>query len=431
MKKAAFHTLGCKLNFSETSTLAKQFKNAGFDISDFDSKADVYVINTCTVTDNADKECRKIIRRAKRRNPDALIVVTGCYAQIGYEELSAMPETDIVAGMKEKFEVLDLVNEALENKLPSCVFITPTDKIENFYFASSTDADARTRAFFKIQDGCDYVCSFCTIPLARGQSRSLAPAETLEKFKEILKEGYKEIILTGVNVGDYGRKIGSNLYELLTEMVKVEGDFRIRISSVEPNLLADEIITLAKESEKIARHFHIPLQSGSPKLLRLMRRRYTAEYFEKLILKIAETLPGVGLGIDVITGFPGETDKEFAETYELLERLPVSYLHVFTYSERKNTDAAGMEGRVPVEIRKERTNVLRELSRRKKEEFLRKAVGNNARVLFESKNENGLISGFSSEYIRVKAPSRVAQVNEFVNVKITECDGESCLCEII
>lgn len=431
MKKVAFHTLGCKLNFSETSTIAKRFLEGGFEVADFNSAADVYVINTCTVTDNADKECRKIIRRAKRNNPDALVIVTGCYAQIGYETLSQMPEVDIVAGTAEKFKVYDLAIDALNKNTPSCVFVTPTDEIENFYFASSTEADGRTRAFFKIQDGCDYVCSFCTIPLARGKSRSLPPVQVIERFKKILAEGYREIILTGVNVGDYGRKIGSGLRELLERMIEIEGDFRIRISSIEPNLLTDEIIALAAESPKIARHFHIPLQSGSDKILRDMRRRYTSRFFENLILKAAERIPGVGLGIDVITGFPGETEEDFKQTYDLLARLPISYLHVFTYSERKNTDAAKSENKVPFEVRKKRTNTLRALSEKKKKEFLSSMKNKTVQVLFEHKNENGMMSGFSSEYVRVKAKYDATYIGKLAQVKISDCGEENCKGEVV
>ncbi len=431
MKKIAFHTLGCKLNFAETSTIAKRFKENGFQITDFNDKADVYVINSCTVTDNADKETRKIIRRAKRNNPSSIVAVTGCYAQIAKEKLLETEGVDIVAGTEEKFKIYDLVNEALNKENPSCVFVTPTDEITSFYFASSTDADARTRAFFKIQDGCDYVCSFCTIPLARGKSRSLPPNEVIAQFKKILAENYKEIILTGVNVGDYGSKIGSNLGELLQKMIAIDGDFRIRISSIEPNLLTDEIIELAKTSEKIAKHFHIPLQSGSDKILKLMRRRYNTKLFKNRIEKALAEIPAAGLGIDVITGFPGETDVDFCETYNLLDSLPVSYLHVFTYSERKNTDAVSMPNSVPHQVRKERTNILRELSEKKKREFLQKSIGKEATVLFESQNKDGFLRGFSSEYIRVKTNFDEKLINKFAKVKLTNCNGEECEGELI
>ena len=431
MKKIAFHTLGCKLNFAETSTIAKRFKENGFQITDFNDKADVYVINSCTVTDNADKETRKIIRRAKRNNPSSIVAVTGCYAQIAKEKLLETEGVDIVAGTEEKFKIYDLVNEALNKENPSCVFVTPTDEITSFYFASSTDADARTRAFFKIQDGCDYVCSFCTIPLARGKSRSLPPDEVIAQFKKILAENYKEIILTGVNVGDYGSKIGSNLGELLQKMIAIDGDFRIRISSIEPNLLTDEIIELAKTSEKIAKHFHIPLQSGSDKILKLMRRRYNTKLFKNRIEKALAEIPAAGLGIDVITGFPGETDVDFCETYNLLDSLPVSYLHVFTYSERKNTDAVSMPNSVPHQVRKERTNILRELSEKKKREFLQKSIGKEATVLFESQNKDGFLRGFSSEYIRVKTNFDEKLINKFAKVKLTNCNGEECEGELI
>ncbi len=430
MKSVALHTLGCKLNFSETSTIAKAFQQKGFAIKEFNEKADIYVINTCTVTENADKECRKIIRRAKRINPNAVIAVTGCFAQTDYAMLSKMEEVTIVAGTKEKFKVPELAIESLENNLPSCVYVSPREQIDNFNFASSTDADSRTRAFFKIQDGCDYLCTFCKIPQARGESRSVNPEYLQEKFNEILTEGYKEIILTGVNVGDYGRKIKSSLYELLLKFLETNGDYRIRISSIEPNLLTDEIIQLAKNDDRLAKHFHIPLQSGSDKILRLMKRRYNSKFFESLINKLNDEIPEIGLGIDVITGFPGETDEDFEQTYLLLERLPISYLHVFTYSERPNTEALNFPGKVPFEIRKERTNRLRKLSETKRAEFHTKKLGQNVKVIFEHTNYDGMMKGFSSEYIRVKTKYDKALVNKFVNVKITECDNEECYGEV-
>ncbi len=424
--KAAFHTLGCKLNYSETSTIASEFKNKNFEIVDFKEPADVYVINTCTVTENADRECRKIIRRAKRINPDAFVIVAGCFAQIQGESLSRMPEVDAVLGNEEKFKIFDLLGDNFWETGQSCVSVKPTDKIDDFYFASSSESDARTRAFFKIQDGCDYTCSYCTIPFARGKSRSLPADDVLTQFRKILSDGYKEVILTGVNVGDYGHSIGTNLFALLKKMVEEEGDFRIRISSIEPNLLSDEIIELTKNSEKLVNHFHIPLQSGSDKLLKLMRRRYNSDFFKEKILSALETIPDVGIGIDVISGFPGETDKDFKTTYDLLNSLPVSYLHAFTYSERENTDALKIEDIVPVKIRKERTNMLRALSDEKRAEFNNKMIGTVGTVLFEGENHNGFMTGFTSNYIKVKSKFNVDLINKFTQIRISDCKENLC-----
>jgi threonylcarbamoyladenosine tRNA methylthiotransferase MtaB len=431
MMKAAFHTLGCKLNFSETSTIASEFKNKDFEIVDFSESADVYVINTCTVTENADRECRKIIRRAKRINPDSYVIVTGCFAQIQSEQLSEMPEVDAVLGNEEKFKIFDLLGDNFWETGQSCVSVKPTDKIDDFHFASSSDADARTRAFFKIQDGCDYTCTYCTIPMARGKSRSQPVDDVLVQFKQILDDGYKEIILTGVNVGDYGHRIGTNLYELLQEMISVKGDFRIRISSIEPNLLSDEIIKLSKESEKLVNHFHIPLQSGSDKLLKAMRRRYNREFFNEKILSVHEQIPDVGIGIDVISGFPGESEDDFIETYQLLDSLPVSYLHAFTYSERENTDALNIAEVVPPAVRKARTNRLRELSEKKKREFYSAMKDTEQNVLFENANHEGYMYGFSSNYIKVKTEFNVDLVNKFTQIRIADCSDNFCSGKII
>ncbi len=429
--KAAFHTLGCKLNYSETSTIASEFKNKNFEIVDFKEKADVYLINTCTVTENADRECRKIIRRAKRLNPDSYVIVTGCFAQIQSESIGRMPEVDAVLGNEEKFKIFDLLGDNFWETGQSCISVKPTDKIGDFYFASSSDSDTRTRAFFKIQDGCDYTCSYCTIPFARGNSRSLPVDDVIEQFRKILADGYKEIILTGVNVGDYGHSIGTNLFELLQQMIAVEGEFRIRISSIEPNLLSDEIIKLTRDSEKLVNHFHIPLQSGSDKLLKLMRRRYNSEFFREKILSIHELIPDVGIGIDVISGFPSETDKDFEKTFNLLQKLPISYLHAFTYSERENTDALKIDEVVPVRTRKERTNLLRKLSDEKRKEFNNKMFGKKETVLFEGENHQGYMNGFTSNYIKVKIKFNVDLINKFTQIRISDCEDNLCRGEIL
>jgi threonylcarbamoyladenosine tRNA methylthiotransferase MtaB len=442
--KVAFHTLGCKLNFSETSTIGQQFLNHGFSIVDEKEKADVFVINTCTVTDNADRECRQIVRRALRNNPNSFIVVTGCYAQLRPDEIAKIDGVDAVLGSNEKFNLFSYL-ENFEKKNLSCVYVSSIENLDSFNPSYSTDADNRTRAFFKIQDGCDYKCSFCTIPLARGKSRSAGPEEVINEFKQLLKAGYKEIILTGVNVGDYGSNLFHNrnldheqdhekeidLYSLLKMMLKVEGDYRIRISSIEPNLLTDEILDLTKNDERMCNHFHIPLQSGSMEILKLMQRRYKIEDYEKLIYKAVGKINDLGIGIDVIVGFPGETEENFLETYNFLKDLPISYLHVFTYSERPETKAIEMANPVDPIERKRRSNMLRILSEKKKHEFYQKMVGKELTILFEHEDHNGIMKGFSSNYVRIKHSFDQELINKFVKVKIKEVDENICTTENI
>ncbi|MDZ7765122.1 MAG: tRNA (N(6)-L-threonylcarbamoyladenosine(37)-C(2))-methylthiotransferase MtaB [Melioribacteraceae bacterium] len=429
-KKVAFHTLGCKLNFSETSAIGEDFLRKGFDVVDFNSNADVYVINTCTVTDNADKECRQIVRRALRNNPNAFVAVTGCYAQLRAEEIAEIDGVDVVLGSNEKFNILDYTGDFSKNEL-SCIYVSDTNELSDFHSSLSLDGNERTRAFFKIQDGCDYKCTFCTIPLARGKSRSMHPDEVIVEFRQLLQAGYKEIILTGVNVGDYGNQFDMNLYDLLQKMLKVEGDYRIRISSIEPNLLSDEILDLTRDNEKMANHFHIPLQSGSPEILKRMQRRYRAEDYENLIYKAVEKIPNLGIGVDVIVGSPGETDEHFNETYEFIKSLPISYLHVFTYSERPNTKAITMDGQVDVTVRKERNKRLRILSDKKRTEFNRSMIGKEQVVLFEKQNDNGFMKGFTESYLRIKHPYNPALINSFTKVKIKEANGNFCTVDLI
>lgn len=425
VQKVALYTLGCKLNFSETSTIGKQFLKNGYSIVDFKEKADVYVINTCSVTENAERECRQVVRRALRMNPSAFIAVTGCYAQLRPEEISSITGVDAVLGSNEKFQLFNLI-DSFQKKELSCVYVSPTEKLDHVDAAFSTDADSRTRAFLKIQDGCDYKCSFCTIPLARGLSRSLPVNEVLTNFSSLLEQGYKEIILTGVNVGDYGKNTGTNLYELLCKMTAVEGDFRLRISSIEPNLLTDEIIELTKNNEKMCRHFHIPLQSGSTAVLKLMQRRYTTAQYKKVINKVKESIPDCGIGVDVIVGFPGETEEHFLETYAFLRDLPVSYLHVFTYSERPDTKAINMPGSVEHQERKRRNSMLRILSVKKRNEFFSTMVNNELSVLFEHENHNGKMHGFASNYVKVVMPFNDSFVNRVAKVRILSAENEIC-----
>lgn len=429
-QKVALHTLGCKLNFSETSTIGKQFKEHGFSIVSLDDNPDVFVINTCTVTENAERECRQIVRRVLRQNPHAYVVVTGCYAQLRPESISKIDGVDLVLGSNEKFNMFSYMESLQKNEL-ACIFVSPTDELNQFGLASSSDADSRTRAYFKVQDGCDYKCSFCTIPQARGLSRSLESQQVVSQFKDILAQGYKEIILTGVNVGDYGKYLDKNLFSLLNELIAVDGDFRLRVSSIEPNLLSDEIINLTKENPKLTNHFHIPLQSGSEKILKLMQRRYTKEFYADLIYKVKQVIPDAGIGVDVIVGFPGESENDFVETYNFLKEIPISYLHVFTYSERPNTKAVTMADAVPVNIRRDRNNMLRILSEKKKFEFYKSLIGNQVEVIFENENDSGFMKGFTSNYVRVKSDFNGEYINKLTTFEISDCDNSFAYGKII
>ncbi len=421
----ALHTLGCKLNFSETSTIGNEFLQHGFNIVNFNEKSDVYVLNTCTVTQNAERECRQLVRKALKQNPEAYIVVTGCYAQLRPEEIANIKGVDAVLGSNEKFRLFSLIDNFQKKNL-ACIFVSPADKLNDFGPASSTEADNRTRAYLKIQDGCDYKCSFCTIPLARGLSRSMNPEDVVYQFKNLIREGYKEIILTGVNVGDYGKSYSANLYNLLLRLVDIYGDFRIRISSIEPNLLTDDIIKLTANNEKLCRHFHIPLQSGSPEILKSMRRRYKAEEYSALIYKCKNLIPDAGIGVDVIVGFPGETEKDFLNTYNFLNELPVSYLHVFTYSERPDTKAIELKNPVDVYERRKRNNMLRILSEKKRYKFYNEMIGKKLEVLFESENIHNKIKGFSSNYIRVSLDYKPELVNRVCSVSINDIADNCC-----
>lgn len=422
--KVALHTLGCKLNFSETSTIGNQFIKNGFDVVDFKEEADVYLINTCTVTENAEKECRQIVRRALRNNPEAFVIVTGCYAQLRPEQIAEIEGVDLVLGSNEKFKLFSLV-ENFNKKELACVFVSPTENLTDFGPAFSTDADSRTRAFFKIQDGCDYKCTFCTIPLARGGSRSMNFEDAVIQFQELVERGYKEIILTGVNVGDYENN-NIKLYNLLLKFLEIPGEFRIRISSIEPNLLNGEILNLTATHEKMCKHFHIPLQSGSPDILKKMQRRYKREDYAELIYKTKNLIRNVCIGVDVIVGFPGETEEHFLETYNLLKELPISYLHVFTYSERPNTKAIELGGNVSVNERKKRNNMLRILSEKKRFEFYTENLNEIETVLFEGENHKGMMYGFTSNYIKVASPFAEDKINNFSEITINEIQDNYC-----
>lgn len=424
-KSVSLHTLGCKLNYSETSTLAGKFSNNGFELKDYGERSDIFVLNTCSVTDNADKECRQIIRSVLNRNPETYIIVTGCYAQLQPNEIAEIHGVDLVLGSNEKFRLFDYVN-GFEKKELSCVFTSPTDEITNLDYAYSSDVESRTRAFLKIQDGCDYNCSFCTIPLARGKSRSLEMHTVIENAKKLIDLGYKEIVLTGVNTGDYTYQNGTprvnKLIDVLYELDKLD-IARIRISSIEPNLLTDDIIQLVSSSDKFCSHFHIPLQSGDPDTLKLMRRRYNRDFYSDLIDKLNSSMPGLGIGVDVIIGFPGETDERFANTLGFLENLEVSYLHVFTYSERRNTYAVTLPGRVDMNARKERSRILRELSNKKRLSFYRRNSGLKHKVLFETAKPDEYIYGFTDNYIKVRTKHQNSLENRIKDFEITSAEN--------
>ena len=424
-KKVAFYTLGCKLNFSETSTIARSFSCEGFDRVDFDDKADIYVINTCSVTENADKRFKTIVKKAQRANPEAFIIAIGCYAQLKPRELADVHGVDMVLGATEKFNITDYINDLSKNELSeihSC-------EIEeaNFYVGSYSIGD-RTRSFLKVQDGCDYKCTFCTIPLARGISRSDTLQNIIANAVEISEKGIKEIVLTGVNIGDYGKGEFGNknhehtFFELCEALDQVPGIERLRISSIEPNLLNNETIEFVARSNSFVPHFHIPLQSGSDDLLRSMRRRYKSELFTERVAKIREVMTHACIGVDVIVGFPGETEEHFLTTYNLLSRLDISYLHVFRYSERDNTQAAGMNGTVPKNVRRKRSRMLRGLSVKKRRAFYESQLGTTRTVLFEGENKEGYIHGFTENYVKVKAPWDPELVNTLHKVELTEID---------
>ena len=425
MKKVAFYTLGCKLKFAETSTIARSFEEDGYIRVDFDDPADIYVINTCSVTENADKQFKQIVRKALKTNPKAFLAAVGCYAQLKPEELASVDGVDLVLGAKEKFNITQYIDDLTKNNegiVHSCE-ISETD----FYVGSYSIGD-RTRAFLKVQDGCDYKCTYCTIPMARGISRSDTIENILSNAKKISDKGIKEIVLTGVNIGDYGKgefgnkKHEHTFLELVQALDKVEGIERLRISSIEPNLIKDETIDFIAQSKSFVPHFHIPLQSGSNEILKKMKRRYLRELYVSRVAKIREVMPDACIGVDVIVGFPGETDEHFLETYHFLNELDISYLHVFTYSERDNTEAVLMDGVVPDAVRAKRSKMLRGLSAKKRNAFYESQLGKEKTVLFESDNKQGYIHGFTENYVKVKAPWDPVLVNTLHKVKLTKID---------
>lgn len=418
---AAYYTLGCKLNFSETSTIAQSLNKEGFAKVNFDEGADVYVINTCSVTDQADKKCRNIVRKALSYNPDAFVAVIGCYAQLKPKEIAQIEGVDIVLGANEKFNILDYLSDLSKKE---------TTQIENEEikhtkeFVPGFSKGDRTRSFLKVQDGCNYFCAFCTIPLARGRGRNASIAETVAKAKELALTDVKEVVLTGVNIGDFGYGTDENFYQLIQELDKIEGIERFRISSIEPNLLSDEIIEFVAKSKRFVPHFHIPLQSASDVLLESMRRRYKSDLYRSRIAKIKSLMPECCIGVDVIVGFPGETDEEFEKTYNFLNEIDISYLHVFTYSERDNTTALRLDGVVPVPKRKERNKMLSILSAKKKRAFYESQAERTDKVVFEASEDNGMMYGFTKNYLKVKTPFNPLMINQSSHVKLTELDRD-------
>lgn len=416
-KKVAFYTLGCKLNFSETSSIGRIFKDAGYETTPFNSQADVYVINTCSVTEHADKKCRKVVKEALKYSPNAYITIVGCYAQLKPKEIAEIPGVDMVLGAAEKFNIIEHIND-LTKQEKTIIHNAPID--ETNQFVSAFSIGDRTRTFLKVQDGCDYSCTFCTIPLARGASRSGRIEDIVQQAAEIAASGVKEIVLTGVNIGDFGIRDGKRqdkFLDLVRALDDVEGIDRFRISSIEPNLLSNEIIEFVAQSKRFVPHFHMPLQSGSNKVLAKMRRRYKRELYAERVAKIKSLMPDCCIGVDVIVGFPGETRDDFIDTYNFLNELPISYLHVFTYSERENTIAAQMEGAVPGAQRSDRSKMLHILSEKKRRSFYEENLGNVGEVLFESDEKDGYMHGFSKNYVKVRTPYDPLLVNEILPVK--------------
>ncbi|NEN23213.1 tRNA (N(6)-L-threonylcarbamoyladenosine(37)-C(2))-methylthiotransferase MtaB [Cryomorpha ignava] len=420
-KKVAFYTLGCKLNFSETSTIARQLTDAGYARVKFDDNPDVFVINTCSVTDNADKKCRSIVRKALRVNPEAVVIVIGCYAQLKPGEIAEIEGVNLVLGAEEKFNVAAyLESDAISEKNQTAARAIKHTR----EFVPGFSSGDRTRTFLKVQDGCNYFCAFCTIPLARGRSRSANVEETLKIAREAADAGAKEVVLTGVNIGDFGHGTDENLIDLLRELELVDGIERFRISSIEPNLLTNEIITFVAESKKFVPHFHIPLQSGSDSVLTAMRRRYRTDLYRDRIETIKRLMPNACIGVDVIVGFPGETEADFNDTYLFLRDLDISYLHVFTYSERPNTTALRIDAVVPIETRQERNKMLRILSEKKQKAFYGSQLNATSEVLFEAEENGGQMYGFTKNYVKVKTPFDESLINKIKTVKLESIDSD-------
>jgi len=430
-KKVAFYTLGCKLNFSETSTISRLFEDAGFAKVDFDEHPDVYVINTCSVTENADKKCKQLVKRAKKINPDSFVVIVGCYAQLKPTEIAQITGVNMVLGANEKFNILEHLAKIDQDTTETVVSFDHIKETKEFI--PSYSFGDRTRSFLKVQDGCDYFCTFCTIPLARGKSRNAGIAETIIEAEKIAATKIKEVVLTGVNIGDFGQGEGENFFQLIQSLDEVQGIDRFRISSIEPNLLSNEIIDFClSNSKRFVPHFHIPLQSGSDRILRIMRRKYERALYAERVQQIKSLRDDACIGVDVIVGFPGETDDDFMETIEFLKDLNISYLHVFTYSERANTGAPKLGEAVPMEVRRERSKQLHLLSDRKKRQFYLENIGSQRTVLFEQEEDEGVMYGFTENYVKVKHAYREDLVNTFQSIKLVDLDRDGIMkCELL
>jgi len=430
-KKVAFYTLGCKLNFSETSTISRLFEDAGFAKVDFDEHPDVYVINTCSVTENADKKCKQLVKRAKKINPDSFVVIVGCYAQLKPTEIAQITGVNMVLGANEKFNILEHLAKIDQDTTETVVSFDHIKETKEFI--PSYSFGDRTRSFLKVQDGCDYFCTFCTIPLARGKSRNAGIAETIIEAEKIAATKIKEVVLTGVNIGDFGQGEGENFFQLIQSLDEVQGIDRFRISSIEPNLLSNEIIDFClSNSKRFVPHFHIPLQSGSNRILRIMRRKYERALYAERVQQIKSLRDDACIGVDVIVGFPGETDDDFMETIEFLKDLNISYLHVFTYSERANTGAPKLGEAVPMEVRRERSKQLHLLSDRKKRQFYLENIGSQRTVLFEQEEDEGVMYGFTENYVKVKHAYRADLVNTFQSINLVDLDRDGIMkCELL
>ncbi len=430
-KKVAFYTLGCKLNFSETSTISRLFEDAGFAKVDFDEHPDVYVINTCSVTENADKKCKQLVKRAKKINPDSFVVIVGCYAQLKPTEIAQITGVNMVLGANEKFNILEHLAKINQDTTETVVSFDHIKETKEFI--PSYSFGDRTRSFLKVQDGCDYFCTFCTIPLARGKSRNASIAETIIEAEKIAATKIKEVVLTGVNIGDFGQGEGENFFQLIQSLDEVQGIDRFRISSIEPNLLSNEIIDFClSNSKRFVPHFHIPLQSGSDRILRIMRRKYERSLYAERVQQIKSLRPDSCIGVDVIVGFPGETDDDFMETIEFLKDLNISYLHVFTYSERANTGAPKLGEAVPMEVRRERSKQLHLLSDRKKRQFYLENIGSQRTVLFEQEEDEGIMYGFTENYVKVKHAYRADLINTFQSINLVDLDRDGIMkCELL
>lgn len=421
-KKVAFYTLGCKLNFSETSTISRLFEDAGFAKVDFEETPDIYVINTCSVTENADKKCKQLVKKALKINPNAFVAIIGCFAQLKPVEIGQIPGVDLVLGANEKFDILSYLDEAEKKEAAQIAF--QNIKATNEFIPSFSIGD-RTRSFLKVQDGCDYFCTFCTIPLARGKSRNASIDKTMEEAQKIASTDIKEVVLTGVNIGDFGQGGDENFYQLIQQLDKINGIDRYRISSIEPNLLSNEIIDFClSRAERFVPHFHIPLQVGNDRILKAMRRKYERSLYAERVSQIKSLRPDCCIGVDVIVGFPGETDEEFLDSYQFINSLDISYLHVFTYSERANTGAPKLGEYVPMEKRKERSKMLHILSDKKKRAFYESNLGSKRTVLFEAEEDNGTMYGFTENYVKVKVPFHADLVNQFKRVQLMEIDRD-------